>query len=76
MQKKAIIVAPSILNANFATLGQECLDVLSKGADWLHLDIMDGHFVPNISFAFPVIESLRKAIPEAFLDCHFMVSHP
>ena len=70
------IISPSILASDFTSLGSECHDVISKGADWLHVDIMDGHFVPNISIGVPVAASLRKALPNAFLDCHLMVSHP
>lgn len=71
------VISPSILSCDFANAGAECRDVLAKGADWLHCDVMDGHFVPNITIGIPVIASLRKALgPAAFLDCHLMISHP
>jgi ribulose-phosphate 3-epimerase len=69
-------LAPSLLSGDFAFLANECRLMISYGADYLHMDVMDGHFVPNITIGAPVIQSLRKHIPNAFLDCHMMVSNP
>jgi ribulose-phosphate 3-epimerase len=70
------IVAPSILSADFANLAKECQQVLEAGADWLHVDIMDGNFVDNLTIGPPVVKSLRKHIPSAYFDCHLMVKDP
>ena len=69
-------VSPSILSADFAILGQQCQAVLDAGAGMLHFDVMDGHFVPNLSFGVPVLQSLHKALPDAFFDVHLMITHP
>jgi ribulose-phosphate 3-epimerase len=71
-----IELAPSILSANFARLGEEAKAALDGGGTVLHVDVMDGHFVPNITIGPLVVASLRKALPNAILDCHLMIEHP
>lgn len=68
-------ISPSILSANFADLGHDVALIHEAGADMLHVDVMDGHFVPNISIGVPVVKSLSNAT-EAFLDVHLMISQP
>jgi ribulose-phosphate 3-epimerase len=70
-----LIIAPSILAADFANLAQETNMLNESAAAWIHIDVMDGVFVPNISFGFPVLEAIRKHTTK-FLDCHLMIEKP
>jgi ribulose-phosphate 3-epimerase len=72
----AIELAPSILSANFARLGDDAKAALDGGGTLLHVDVMDGHFVPNITIGPLVVASLRKVFPNAILDCHLMIENP
>jgi len=69
-------IGPSILGADFSNLASEIKDCIESGAGHLHLDVMDGHFVPNISFGMPVVAAVHKSFPDAYLDVHMMVSDP
>ena len=69
-------ISASILSADFACLADDCRRALDAGADWLHIDVMDGHFVPNISYGAPVLSCLHKALPQAYYDVHLMISDP
>ncbi len=71
-----LIIAPSLLSADFTRLGEEAEAVLHAGADWLHVDVMDGHFVPNLTLGPPILAALRKRLPQATLDVHLMIQEP
>ncbi len=70
-----LVIAPSILSADFARLGEEVRDVVAAGADWIHVDVMDGHFVPNLTFGPPVVARMRAASRLPF-DVHLMIETP
>jgi len=75
MAGRTVCIAPSILSADFARLAEEVAKVEEAGADWLHVDVMDGHFVPNLTIGPPVVEALRK-VPSLPLDVHLMMTNP
>lgn len=70
------VLAPSILAADFSRLGEQINECLDAGSNWIHCDIMDGHFVPNISFGPGIVKSVRQIAPGAFLDVHLMIEKP
>ena len=75
LKMSKILIAPSILSADFANLQADIIRVEEAGADWIHIDVMDGHFVPNLTIGAPVVKSLRKTTGLPF-DVHLMIEHP
>jgi ribulose-phosphate 3-epimerase len=73
MKMRPLIISPSILASDFSKLGDEVIAADKAGADWIHIDVMDGHFVPNITFGLPVMQSIRKCTAKPF-DVHLMIS--
>ncbi len=72
---RPVLIAPSILSADFARLAEEAARMEACGADWLHVDVMDGHFVPNLTIGPPVVKALRR-VTKLPLDCHLMITDP
>lgn len=73
MSNRPLRIAPSILSADFSRLGDEVSAIVAGGADYIHIDVMDGHFVPNISFGAPIMKSIRGITDKVF-DCHLMIA--
>jgi len=76
MNFKSPVIAPSILAADYGKLGEQVQACVQSETKWLHCDIMDGHFVPNISFGPDVVKAVHKSVPDAFLDVHLMIENP
>ncbi|WVR08518.1 ribulose-phosphate 3-epimerase [Kwoniella sp. DSM 27419] len=70
------IISPSVLASDLSKLSDECQRMMDNGCDWLHMDVMDGNFVPNITMGAPILTCVKKNVPDIFMDCHMMVADP